>query len=376
MLRRRDVRAVIDPDGADEDLPTDPVEAATALAATLPDAPADDTHARHVAALDRAQKALLDDLHHGYNPAIAHDDGLTIIEIIGDQGAFGVDQLVRALRGQEHELETYLTEGDREVFERFLLNRVAHELRTLLSDADEFVAHVNKALGDAPTASGLRVELAWEFAEDDRSMRDAVALLRHDTNQLGEPERARLRSFFEQIIRDQRAERPDEGYKVALAAALDYRNWYRFQPHLRSADGGRTRLTKKRFRELSGGEQAVTLHLPLFAAAAAHYDRAGPRAPRLVALDEAFAGIDETMRGELMGLTVRFDLDVIMTGHELWGAYSEVPAVAVHDLLRRPPAEGVNVLSMRWDGHALVEESMSEVTAPDDGTLDLGESDD
>ncbi len=376
VLRRRDVRAVVDPDGVDADLPTDPVEAAAALASALPDAPADEAHTRHVAALDRAQKALLDDLHHGYDPAIAHDDGLTIIEIVGDRGAFGVDHLARMLRDQELELQTFLTEGDREVFERFLLNRVAHELRTLLSDADEFVAHVNKALGDAPTASGLRVELGWEFAEDDRSMRDAVELLRHDTNQLGEPERARLRSFFERIIREQRADRPAEGYKVALAAALDYRSWYRFQPYLRGADGGRTRLTQKRFRELSGGEQAVTLHLPLFAAAAAHYDGAGTRAPRLVALDEAFAGIDEAMRGELMGLTVRFDLDVIMTGHELWGAYSEVPAVAVHDLLRRPPAEGVNVLSMRWDGHALVEEAALGTTASAEGTLDLGESDD
>ncbi len=51
-----------------------------------------------------------------------------------------------------------------------------------------------------------------------------------------------------------------------------------------------------------------------------------------------------------MGLTVHFDLDVIMTGHELWGAYAEVPAVAGHDLLRRPPEEGVSVVSLRWDG--------------------------
>ena len=231
---------------------------------------------------------------------------------------------------------------------------------------------MNKALGESPTASGLRVELAWEFAEDDRAMGEAVALLRHDTNQLGEPERARLRSFFERIIRDQRAERPAEGYKVALAAALDYRSWHRFQPFLRGADGGRTKLTRKRFRELSGGEQAVALHLPLFAAAAAHYDRAAPDVPRLVALDEAFAGIDEAMRGELMGLTVRFDLDVIMTGHELWGAYSEVPAVAVHDLLRRPPAEGVNVLSMRWDGRSLVEDR--DPLDPPDDRLDLGDA--
>ncbi|MCB1027978.1 MAG: hypothetical protein KDB24_09475, partial [Microthrixaceae bacterium] len=79
--------------------------------------------------------------------------------------------------------------------------------------------------------------------------------------------------------------------------------------------------------------------------------------------DEAFAGIDEEMRGKLMGLTVAFDLDVILTGHELWGAYGEVPSVAVHDLLRRPPAEGVSVVSLRWDGHDLIEDENLAGTA-------------
>lgn len=38
------------------------------------------------------------------------------------------------------------------------------------------------------------------------------------------------------------------------------------------------------------------------------------------------------------------------------GAYGEVPSVAVLDLLRRPPAEGVSVVSLRWDGHDLIED--------------------
>jgi hypothetical protein len=82
------------------------------------------------------------------------------------------------------------------------------------------------------------------------------------------------------------------------------------------------------------------------------------------ALDEAFAGIDEGMRADLMGLLVRFDLDVIMTGHELWGAYEQVPGVMIYDLLRRPPAEGVSTMPMRWDGGSLVEESTVMLSGP------------
>ena len=124
---------------------------------------------------------------------------------------------------------------------------------------------------------------------------------------------------------------------------------------MRSAGGGVQRLTKTLFQTLSGGEQAVVLHLPLFAAAAAHYNAAVEMAPRLIALDEAFAGIDEGMRAELMGLLVRFDLDILLTGHELWGAYGQVPALMVYDLLRHPPLEGVSALAARWDGVAMAE---------------------
>ncbi len=136
---------------------------------------------------------------------------------------------------------------------------------------------------------------------------------------------------------------------------LDYRSWHEFVPHLQGPNGGSQRLTRTVFRGLSGGEQAVTVHLPLFAAAAAHYNAARDGAPRLIALDEAFAGVDDAMRGDLMGLLVRFDLDVVMTGHELWGAYETVPSVMVYDLLRRPPSEGVSAMAVRWDGSRMAE---------------------
>lgn len=56
-----------------------------------------------------------------------------------------------------------------------------------------------------------------------------------------------------------------------------------------------------------------------------------------------------------MGLLRQFDLDVMLTGHELWATYAEVPAVMVYDLLRRPPMEGVSAFAARWDGTRLTE---------------------
>ena len=44
---------------------------------------------------------------------------------------------------------------------------------------------------------------------------------------------------------------------------------------------------------MSGGEKSAAIHLPLFAAANALYSSAKDHCPRLIALDEAFVGIDE-----------------------------------------------------------------------------------
>ena len=50
--------------------------------------------------------------------------------------------------------------------------------------------------------------------------------------------------------------------------------------------------------------------------------------PRLLALDEAFEGIDETGRDELLALTVAFDLDLFLTGYRLWVTSPRVPAAS------------------------------------------------
>jgi uncharacterized protein (TIGR02680 family) len=372
VLRGREVLTLLDlpPD----DLPLEPVAFARWSADRLGPPPDGQEHDQVKRAVDRAQKQLLDDLHQGYAPAIVHDDDLILVEVTSDdRSVFGLAELRDRLERQVAEMEQHLTDSDREIFERHLLNRVSHELRRLLGEADEFVRGVNDALARTKTASGLQVELRWVSAGDDPETRRALELLRRDTDHMGDDDRAALRRFFDLAIKRQRAEDPDAGYRGNLEQVVDYRQWHRFQPFLVGPDG-RARLTRERFRGLSGGEQAVALHLPLFAAAAAHYDRADDTAPRLVALDEAFAGIDEAMRGELLGLTVAFDLDVLLTGHELWGAYAEVPAIAVHDLLRRPPLEGVSVLTLRWDGHDLSEDASAgrESRAGDSGVPTTG----
>jgi hypothetical protein len=90
--------------------------------------------------------------------------------------------------------------------------------------------------------------------------------------------------------------------------------------------------------------------LPLFAAASAHYRSAHPDAPRLVLLDEAFAGVDDDSRAKSLGLLANFDLDVVMTSEREWGFYATVPGIATHQLVRRDGIDAVHVTTWEWDG--------------------------
>ncbi|MGH9110037.1 MAG: SbcC/MukB-like Walker B domain-containing protein, partial [Acidimicrobiales bacterium] len=117
-----------------------------------------------------------------------------------------------------------------------------------------------------------------------------------------------------------------------------------------------TRLTARSQGAGSGGEQAKLAHLPLFAATAAYYSSARPDAPHLLMLDEAFAGIDDSQRGDCMGMLVDLDLDMVLTNYAEWGCYPEVPSVAVYHLERTPGRPGVTALRFLWDGSARTED--------------------
>ena len=77
-----------------------------------------------------------------------------------------------------------------------------------------------------------------------------------------------------------------------------------------------------------------------------------PHAPRIVLLDEAFAGVDDDARAKCLGLLTAFDLDVVMTSEREWGCYPEVPGLAIAQLTRVQDIPAVLVTRWEWDGIA------------------------
>ncbi|OOW96173.1 hypothetical protein Xvtf_19500 [Xanthomonas campestris pv. vitistrifoliae] len=75
-------------------------------------------------------------------------------------------------------------------------------------------------------------------------------------------------------------------------------------------------------------------------------------APRLILLDEAFAGIDDAARAHCMALIREFDLDFIITSEREWACYAELPGVSICQLQRREDVDAVFVSRWAWDGKA------------------------
>jgi hypothetical protein len=86
------------------------------------------------------------------------------------------------------------------------------------------------------------------------------------------------------------------------------------------------------------------LTVPLFAAVASFYAQGGYElAPRLMLLDEAFAGIDDAARAHCMGLIRAFDLGFVITSEREWACYAELPGVSICQLQRREGVDEVYV---------------------------------
>ena len=92
---------------------------------------------------------------------------------------------------------------------------------------------------------------------------------------------------------------------------------------------------------------------PLFAAVASFYGRdPQAQAPRLVLLDEAFAGIDDAARAHCMALIHEFDLDFVITSEREWACYAALPGVSICQLLRREGVDAILVSRWSWAGRA------------------------
>jgi hypothetical protein len=284
------------------------------------------------------------------------DYGL-VVTVVYQNRSERPDRLTERLEGEIAQRRELLTAREREILENHLQAEIASAIQRLMQDADRKVDAINEELHKRPTSTGVRFRLQWlplaEGADGAPVGLDSARkrLLNTSTDLWSPEDRSVVGAMLQDRINIERvnADATTGGSLLdQLSRALDYRHWHRFTVQ---------RWQDKQWRKLSGpassGERALGLTVPLFAAVASFYSQSGsPHSPRLVLLDEVFAGIDDSARAHCMALIREFDLDFVVTSEREWGCYDELPGVSICHLQRLENIDAVHVSRWTWNGRA------------------------
>ena len=186
---------------------------------------------------------------------------------------------------------------------------------------------MNSLMGAMNTSSGLKLNLRWRSktaeTEDQLDTKELVELLKKDYRLMREDEAAKLSAHFRSKVEEARRHARDSGGMISfyqvMKETLDYRKWFEFQLFFQKGGERVKELTNSMFGTFSGGEKAMAMYVPLFSAVVAKYQGGRPDAPRLISLDEAFAGVDNRNIRDMFRLMAEFQFDFIINSQVLWG---------------------------------------------------------
>lgn len=354
--------AAEEPEGVDEWAVTSGVRFARALDAEL--ASVDASIERYNRLLSQVHTEFTDLQRslgrHSHEAAyIPSDDGVRVIVSVSGREMLLVDLAVQ-LGDRIEEHERLLNAKEREIIQTHLVAEVGAQLSELIGEADHQSVQLNNELRTRPTSTGMTLRVLWKPRSDGPAgLTDARRILGTTADVWGEDDRTALGAFLQARIAEVRDADEAGNWYDHLGEALDYRRWHRFT--VERQQGGKW---KPATGPASGGERVLAASIPLFAAASSHYrTAANPYAPRLIMLDEAFAGVDDSARADCLGLLAEFDLDVVMTSEREWGCYPEVPGLSIAQLTRFDGANAVHVQRWRWDGRKRTEVAERDVVA-------------
>lgn len=272
-----------------------------------------------------------------------------------------VAELLALLSENQVTAQNLLQAEDDQLFRQVILESVGKYLRSRITQAEKWVQQMNELLGMRKNSSGLSLSIYWKprpaDSAADLSTVELVRLLQKPTELLAPQDQEALSRHFQEKVRfaQEQLENNEEGQSTlfqAISLVLDYRDWFDFELKFKRSNEGYPwqPLTDRRFNQFSGGEKAVAMYLPLFAAASSRYRDAGAACPQVITLDEAFAGIDEENIADLFAACQQLDFNYVMNSQALFGDYATVSSLAIYELMRPQNAPFVDVIHYHWNG--------------------------
>lgn len=268
-------------------------------------------------------------------------------------------ELITVMEEDMQMQERLLSDKDRELFEDILANTISKKIRARIQASKRWVEKMNSLMESMQTSSGLTLSLKWKNKraekEEQLDTKALVELLQKDAEIMRSEETQQLSSHFRSKIEEARKAAGEssnvQSFHAIMREVLDYRQWFEFQLECQKTGEKKKELTDRVFFTFSGGEKAMAMYVPLFSAVVAKYAGARKDAPKLISLDEAFAGVDEMNIRDMFRLMVEFDFDFMINSQILWGDYDTVPGLAIYQLIRPENAKYVTVIRYIWNGN-------------------------
>lgn len=271
-----------------------------------------------------------------------------------------LEEFYGILKAAIDETELLIQKKDRELFEDILSQTISQQLTDRIAESRKWVADMSVLMREMDTSMGLSFSLDWKprKAENDMEIDTAELeqILLRDRALLTLDDIEKVAAHFRSRIRMEKQKVEESGsiinYMDLVRDALDYRQWFEFHMFFRKGEEPKKLLTNAAFNRFSGGEKAMAMYVPLFAAVNAQYKKAEKKDhPRMVALDEAFAGVDDKNISSMFELVHKLDFDYIMNSQALWGCFETVRGLRIAELLRPQNSQIVSVIRYTWNGH-------------------------
>jgi len=270
-----------------------------------------------------------------------------------------LEEFYGVLKESIESTELLIQVKDRELFENILADTLSRKLSNRIAESKIWIKDMSKLMFDMDTSMGLTFSLDWKprTADNDKELdtQELEKLLSRDRDLLTIEDIEKVSVHFRSKIRLAKQIAEDNGdiinYSDLVRDALDYRQWFEFKMYFYRNGDSKKELTNSAFNKFSGGEKAMAMYVPLFAAVNAQYKKSeNIDHPRIIALDEAFAGVDDKNISSMFELVQQLDFDYIMNSQALWGCYETVKSLRIAELLRPANSSVVTVIYYYWNG--------------------------
>lgn len=274
-----------------------------------------------------------------------------------------LEEFYTVIRDSIESNELLIKQKDREMFEGVLADTLSRKLSNRIGESRGWIRDMSSLMGSMDTSMALTFSLEWrpKSAEGEMELdtKELEKILSRDRELLTTEDIEKVSVHFRTKIRTAKLCAEENGdivnYVDLIREALDYRKWFEFRLHYYRNGENRKELTNGAFNRFSGGEKAMAMYVPLFAAVNAQYKKSeNPDHPRMIAMDEAFAGVDDKNISSMFELVEKLDFDYIMNSQVLWGCYETVRTLRIAELLRPANAKLVTVIYYYWNGRKRV----------------------